>query len=189
MNVEFDPELSRAIARDMERERAKERDLLASARPFRFEDLNGKPEPAHWGPVYPKTASASVEKWRAIARGRALTRIEAETYGAAVHDWIRALNAPKRAPDTLSERSNSASGQAGEFSAAKYRASIKARFAAQAATDRRQWAEGKAKGFAKGEQSLTIRQVYARAMAEKRAREAFLADCEAFARAKLPEAA
>lgn len=141
-----------------------------TARPFRFEDLNGKPEPAHWGPAYPKTASASIEKWRQVARGRELSSEEARAYGQAVHAWIRGLNAPKRAPDTLPERSNSASGQAGEFDAAKYRATLRARFHAQAASDRLAWATGKLKDS----HGRTIRQAYAAAMAEKRARQAAL---------------
>jgi hypothetical protein len=145
-------------------------------RPFRFEDLNGAPDPAAWGPAYPKTASQAVEKWRAIARGRELTAGEASLYGQAVHAWINSLNAPKRAPNTLSTRSNCASGQATEYSAAKHRASLRAAFHAQAAADRLAWASGKAKD-ARG---LTIAQVYARAMKEKRARLAFLADVDAF---------
>lgn len=139
------------------------------ARPFRFEDLNGRSEPASWGPCYPKTACAAVEKWRAIARGRDLTAIESETYGAAVHDWIRSLNKPKRAPDTLSTRSNSASGQATEFNAAKHRASLKARLHAQAASDRLAWATGQ-----RDYHGDTIEKAYARAMADKRARLAAL---------------
>ncbi len=58
-------------------------------RPFRFEDLNGACEPEKWGPVYPKSASASVEKWRSIARGRRLEEDEAAEYGRAVGAWIR----------------------------------------------------------------------------------------------------
>jgi hypothetical protein len=66
------------------------------AKPFRFEDLNGKPEPASWGPVYPKTASASVEKWRKLERKRELTADETRAYGASVGEWIRKLNRPPR---------------------------------------------------------------------------------------------
>ena len=65
---------------------------------FRFEDLEGKPEPASWGPCYPKTASQAVEKWRMAARGRELAPDESAAYGAAVGDWIRTLNAIKPAP-------------------------------------------------------------------------------------------
>jgi hypothetical protein len=131
--------------------------------PFRFEDLNGAPEPAHWGPVYPKTASAEVEKWRAIGRGRQLTESEACLYGQAVHAWIRALNAPKKAPSTLPAWSNCASGQTGPFDAKKHRASLIAHLHAQAAADRRDWALGKATDS----RGRTIRQAYAAAMAEK----------------------
>lgn len=136
------------------------------ARPFRFEDLEGKPEPAQWGPAYPKTASASVEKWRAIARGRELTADESAAYGQAVHAWIRTLNAPKRAPNSMPETSNCASGQALEFDAAKYRATLRARFHAQAASDRLAWASDKLKDSS----GRTIREAYKAAMAEKRAR-------------------
>lgn len=142
------------------------RNLLENIRPFRFEDLNGRPEPAHWGPVYPKTASASVEKWRSIARGRDLSSEEARAYGAAVHAWIRALNALKKTAGTLPSTSNCASGQVEEFDAAKYRASLRARFHAQAASDRLAWASGKAKDS----QGRTIREAYRDAMKAKCAR-------------------
>lgn len=134
-------------------------------RPFRFEDLNGRPEPASWGPCYPKTASASVEKWRAIARVRELTAGETALYGQAVHAWIRALNNPAAKRRAIPE-----SDLHYCYSSAKRRGQIKAAFTAAAAADRRQWCEGEAKGFAVGERNLTIAQVYARAMAEKRAR-------------------
>jgi hypothetical protein len=150
------------------------------ARPFRFEDLNGKPEPAHWGPVYPKTASASVEKWRKIALGRELTADETRAYGQAVGAWIRSRNAPKKAPGTLPSTSNCASGQALEFSAAKHRAAIAARLHAQAGRDRLAWASGQAKNS----YGRTIRDEYALAMKAKRARLAFLADVDAFNAAK-----
>lgn len=142
------------------------------ARPFRFEDLQGQDEPAAWGPLYPKTASAKVEKFRAMARLRALSPDEERDYGAAVGQWITGLNAPKKTPGTLPTSSNCASGQVGTFSAAKYRAQIAARVAADANRDRLAWAEGKMKGFAVGEFNLTIKQVYARAMADKRERRA-----------------
>ncbi len=132
-------------------------------RPFRFEDLNGACEPAKWGPVYPKSASASVEKWRSIARGRRLEEDEAAEYGRAVGAWIRGLNRPKRAPDTLSTRSNSASGQAGEFDAEKHRAKIRAEHSAQASRDRLAWCTGEG-----------IREAYKAAMRAKREREAQL---------------
>lgn len=129
------------------------------ARPFRFEDLAGACEPARWGPAYPKTASASVEKWRAIARGRALTGDEARAYGRAVGAWIRALNAPKGAVRV--------SLACTAFDAAKHRAKIRAEFQADAARDRREWALGKSKN-GRGE---TIAKAYKRVMREKRARE------------------
>ena len=61
-------------------------------RPFRFEDLNGRPEPKEWGPVYPKMAS--LDKWRRLNRKRDLTDQETRDYGRAVGDAIRALNKP-----------------------------------------------------------------------------------------------
>ena len=40
------------------RERAPSGDRVYTARPFRFEDLNGAPEPAKWGPKYTKPVKA-----------------------------------------------------------------------------------------------------------------------------------
>jgi hypothetical protein len=62
-------------------------------RPFRFEDLNGEPEPKSWGPVYPNLAG--LEKWRRLNRKRDLTAEETRAYGQSVGAAIRALNAPK----------------------------------------------------------------------------------------------
>ena len=31
--------------------------MYDTAKPFRFEDLNGKPEPASWGPIYSRPAA------------------------------------------------------------------------------------------------------------------------------------
>lgn len=129
--------------------------MYDTAKPFRFEDLNGEPEPASWGPVYPKTASAAVEKWRMVARGRELSSDEKRAYGQAVGEWIRNLNSIKPAPRVSLE-----------YKMPDYAAQARARFAADAARDRREWALGKSKNC----QGLTIRQAYARAMAEKRAR-------------------
>ena len=140
--------------------------MYDTAKPFRFEDLNGKPEPASWGPVYPKTASAAVEKWRMAARGRALTADEKRAYGHAVGEWIRNLNAIKPAPRVSLE-----------YKMPDFAAQARARFAADAARDRREWALGKLKDS----HGRTIKQAYAQAMAAKRAREA--------AEAQLPLAA
>jgi hypothetical protein len=42
-------------------------ELMLSTRPFRFEDLNGKPEPESWGPKYSKPAKpgrkVDVDRW------------------------------------------------------------------------------------------------------------------------------
>jgi hypothetical protein len=136
----------------------------ACARPFRFEDLNGKPEPSSWGPIYPKTASAAVEKWRMTARGRELSADEKRAYGQAVGAWIRGLNDIKPAPRVSLK-----------YTMPDYAAKCRAEFAAKAEADKRAWALGKAKN-GRGE---TIAQAYARAMAEKAER---LANPEAYAR-------
>ena len=128
--------------------------MYDTAKPFRFEDLNGEPEPASWGPVYPKTASAAVEKWRMVARGRELSSDEKRAYGQAVGEWIRNLNAIKPAPRVSLE-----------YKMPDYAAQARARFAAAANADKRNWALGKPNY--NGE---TIAKAYARAMAEKRAR-------------------
>lgn len=141
------------------------RDLLTNARPFRFEDLNGKPEPEKWGPCYPKTASAAVEKWRRIERVRELEPHEKREYGATVGAWIRALNNP-----AVKRHEIPASDLHYKFSGAKHCAKIRAAFAAQAAADRREWASDKLKSNSVGHSGLTIRQAYALAMDEKRAR-------------------
>ena len=124
------------------------------AKPFRFEDLNGRPEPGRWGPCYPKTASASVEKWRMVARGRELSADEKRAYGRAVGDWIRSLNAIKPAPRVSLK-----------YVMPDYSAKCRAEFAARAEADKRNWALGKSRNGL-GE---TIAQAYERAMAEKRA--------------------
>ena len=142
----------------------------AEARPFRFEDLQGKPEPASWGPTYPKTASAAVEKWRMTARGRELSPDEKRAYGAAVGEWIRGLNSIKPAPRVSLK-----------YVMPDYAAKCRAEFAAKAEADKRAWALGKLKN----DRGETIAQAYARAMAEKAER---LASPEAYAR-KLEEAA
>ena len=129
------------------------------ARPFRFEDLNGKPEPSSWGPCYPKTASAAVEKWRMTARGRELSSEEKRAYGQAVGEWIRGLNDVKPAPKV-----------ALKYVMPDYAAKCRAAFAAAANADRREWALGKSKSNCVGLLGLTIEQAYAQAMAEKRAR-------------------
>lgn len=137
-------------------------------RPFRFEDLGGRGEPAKWGPTYPQTASAAVEKWRAIGRVRELTPDEKREHGRAVGKWIRSLNAPKRAPCTLSTRTNAPSGQAGPFNSAKHQAKLIAELHAACGRESRAWASG-AKSYRLG---CTIVEAYERAMDEKRARAA-----------------
>jgi hypothetical protein len=129
------------------------------ARPFDFADLQGKPEPEAWGPCYPKTASASVEKWRRQERVRALNDDEKRAYGRAVGEWIRGLNSVKR-PAAVSLK----------YSMPDYAAKCRAEFAAAAGRDRREWADGKRKSDCVGSIGLTIAQAYAQAMAEKAAR-------------------
>jgi hypothetical protein len=126
------------------------------ARPFDFADLQGKPEPAAWGPVYPKTASAPVEKWRTTARGRKLSPDEKRAHGAAVGDWIKGLNSVKRPPAIVLK-----------YTMPDYAAKCRAEFAAAAGRDRREWADGKAKSNLVGSLGLTIEQAYAQAMAQK----------------------
>jgi len=140
------------------------------ARPFDFADLNGKAEPAAWGPVYPKTASAAVEKWRMAARGRDLSPDEKRAHGAAVGDWIKGLNSVKRPPRVSLK-----------YVMPDYAAKCRAEFAATAAADKRAWALGQSKN----DRGETIAQAYARAMAEKAER---LANPQAYA-AKLKAAA
>ena len=130
-----------------------------NARPFRFEDLNGKPEPASWGPVYHKTASAKVEKWRMTAKGRELSADEKREYGASVGEWIKGLNSIKRAPAVSLK-----------YVMPDYAAKARAAFAAAANADKRQWADGKLKSKSVGTLGLTIEEAYERAMAVKRAR-------------------
>ena len=112
-----------------------EREAAAiAARPFRFEDLNGRPEPEKWGPVYP--ALPSVEKWRKLNRARDLSDDEIRSYGAAVGAAIRALNTPSPRQG-LNIKSRCASGQAGTFCPKKHRASQIAALHAGANADRR----------------------------------------------------
>jgi hypothetical protein len=129
------------------------------ARPFDFADLNGKPEPAAWGPVYPKTASAAVSKWRMVANGRELSSDEKRAYGRAVGEWIRGLNDVKPAARVSLK-----------YVMPNYAAKCRAEFAAAAGRDRREWADGKAKSNLVGSLGLTIEQAYAKAMADKAAR-------------------
>jgi hypothetical protein len=128
------------------------------ARPFDFADLQGKPEPEIWGPCYPKSASAAVEKWRRQERVRALNDDEKRAYGAAVGEWIRGLNSVKR-PAAVSLK----------YSMPDYAAKCRAEFAAAAGRDRREWADGKRKSDCVGSSGLTIAQAYALAMEAKRA--------------------
>jgi hypothetical protein len=126
-------------------------------RPFRFEDLEGKPEPKEWGPIYP--ALPGLDKWRKLDRSRELTDSETCAYGVAVGAAIRALNKPAgHRPLSLAST---------EFNAAKHRAKIRAEFAATAERDNRAWRMG-----------LGIEGAYKAAMIAKRAREASEAAAE-----------
>jgi hypothetical protein len=104
--------------------------------PFRFEDLAGKPEPESWGPVY------NIKRKRGQTVSEAVREAQAQVW--------------KRDPPF---HSNSASGQAFEFSAAKHRARMKSEFTAQCNAERRAWAV-----------SSAIVTAYEQAMAAKRAR-------------------
>jgi hypothetical protein len=147
-------EAAAIIARGQCRAIVKAADVAAEyvARPFDFADLQGRAEPCAWGPTYPKTASAKVEKWRMTARGRELSSDEKREYGQAVGEWIRGLNAIAPAPRVSLK-----------YVMPNYAAMARARFAADAARDRRDWADGKSKN----DRGETIAQAYARAMAEK----------------------
>jgi hypothetical protein len=140
-------EAAAIIARGQCRDIAKAADVEAEyvARPFDFADLNGKPEPSSWGPVYPKTASAAVSKRRMVANGRELSSDEKREYGRAVGEWIRGLNAIAPAPRVSLK-----------YVMPNYAAMARASFAAAANADRRKWAMSKEIGVA-----------YERAMAEK----------------------
>lgn len=76
---------------DSEHVRAWKASEQYAKRPFRFEDLYGAPEPAHWGPKYPKSLGAAVEKWRKLEKKRELTKEEVRAYGRAVDKAIGAL--------------------------------------------------------------------------------------------------
>lgn len=133
----------------------------ALTRPFRFEDLQGKPEPEKWGPLYPKTASAAVEKWRALGRVRELTPDEKRQHGRAVGEWIRALNNP-----AVKRHEIPASDLKYRLTCAAIRGRCRAAFAAAANAERRAWADGKPRPGTK----WTIRDEYKAAMAAKAAR-------------------
>jgi hypothetical protein len=154
-------EAAAIIARGQCRAIVKAVDVAAEyvARPFDFADLQGKPEPSSWGPVYPQTASAAVSKWRMTARGRELTVDEKRAYGQAVGEWIRGLNDIKPAAKLCLK-----------YRMPDYAAKCRAEFAAAAGRDRRDWADGKLKSNLVGSLGLTLEQAYAAAMAQKAAR-------------------
>jgi hypothetical protein len=81
--------------------KTREAETEAAAKPFRFEDLDGKPEPKSWGPLYPTLPG--VEKWRKIDRKRPLSPQETREYGAAVGAAIRALQRRELCGDTRQE--------------------------------------------------------------------------------------
>ena len=115
--------------------------------PFRFEDLAGEPEPEAWGPAYN------------IKRRR----------GQSVGDAVREAHAAVWKRDPVFH-TNSPSGQAFEFSAAKHRARLKAEFTVQCNAERRAWADGKPRKGAYGKET-TILDAYEDAMKAKRLRE------------------
>jgi hypothetical protein len=148
-----DAEAAAIIARAQCRTIVKAADVAAElARPFDFADLQGKPEPASWGPTYPEGASASVSKWRMTSKGRELSSDEKREYGQAVGEWIKGLNSVKAAQRVSLK-----------YSMPNYAAKCRAEFAAAAGVDKRAWAAGKSKN----DRGETIEQAYARAMAEK----------------------
>lgn len=54
MDFHYDPITERAAAWETMQANIERRENEARMRPFRFEDLNGKPEPDKWGPKYSK---------------------------------------------------------------------------------------------------------------------------------------
>jgi hypothetical protein len=128
-----------------------------AAKPFRFEDLNGAPEPESWGPVYP--ALPSVDKWRKLARKQELTGDETRAYGAAVHAAIRLLQRQELGVTGKAEVDLRCTA----FDARKHRGKLTAALHAQANADRRAWATSQA-----------IAEAYEAAMKAKRARLAAL---------------
>jgi hypothetical protein len=65
-------------------------------RPFSFADLKGQAEPERWGPAYPVSLGAAVEKWRKLDKKRELTDAETRQWGGAVGEAIRKLNRPAK---------------------------------------------------------------------------------------------
>lgn len=124
--------------------------------PFRFEDLNGKPEPAEWGPVYPDLG-ATVAKFRRINRGRDLTAAESSAYADAIGKGIRSLNKPPGAAKISLK-----------YTMPDYAAKCRAEMSAAAERDNRAYRFGGEKGIS----GLTIEEAYQAAMVAKRAREA-----------------
>ena len=121
--------------------------------PFRFEDLNGKPEPEAWGPVY------DIKRKRGQSVSEAIREKQiSELRSAANGKWHVNLAADLKY----------------KFSAAKHRARVKAEFTAQCNADKRNWADGKPR-YGKTE---TIVEVYKQAMLDKAARLAISKACK-----------
>lgn len=146
---------------------AKQRDMtiaeaeLEAAKPFRFEDLNGEPEPEAWGKRYP--ALPSVDKWRKLANKRELTAEETRAYGASVGAAIRLLQRQELIGSTTGKISLACTA----FNAKKHRATLAAAFHAGCAADKRAWAFGGAKSLSVGSNGQTIEEAYEAAMAAK----------------------
>lgn len=70
-------------------------------RPFRFEDLNGAPEPEHWGPKYsrpPKPAKVAVDRWPANCASGQKGDFDAKKHCAKLRaEFTAQANADRRA--------------------------------------------------------------------------------------------
>ena len=124
--------------------------------PFRFEDLAGKPEPYHWGPVY------DIKRKRGQSVSEAIREKQiSELRSAANGKWHVNLPADLKY----------------QFSAAKHTARMKAAFTAAANADKRNWADGKPRPAAFGK-TETIVEAYKQAMLDKAARLAISKACK-----------
>ena len=126
-------------------------------RPFRFEDLNGRPEPESWGPIYPQLPS--VEKWRKVDRTRGLTPEEEACYADSITAAIRLL----QRQELMGNAGKEPSLRCTVFDAKKHRAKLLTAFHTQCATDKRAWALGQSKDCA----GDTIAEAYEKAMDAK----------------------
>ena len=127
------------------------------SRPFRFEDLNGEPEPEAWGPVYPNLGAA-VATWRKKDRATRLSDADKCAYGAAVGAAIRAL----QRRELIGSEPPPSISYAPPIGARR-RATLTGALHSVAARDRAAYAMGRERGI----NGLHIEDAYKAAMAEK----------------------